>query len=114
MKDLTLPIALIALGALWLLHNLDWIPDLRWAAVWILIGSGALNLILEGINKKTVVGGPLLIGLGLLWAARLRHYLDFDLLLPSAIILLGVLMLIARHPAIPETRARKNPDPPAL
>ncbi len=108
MKDATLPIILIAVGGLWLLHNLDWIPDTRWIAAWVLVIAGGAVIFLEGLTKKSVIGGPLMIGLGLLWMLRLKAFIALDIVLPCALILLGALMLIARHPAIPETRQRED------
>lgn len=108
MKDATLPIVLIAVGGLWLLHNLDWIPDTRWIAAWVLVIAGAAVLALEGLTKKSVIGGPLMIGLGVLWMLRLKHFIELDIVLPCALILLGALMLIARHPAIPDIRQRRD------
>lgn len=107
MKDATFPIVLIAVGGLWLLHNLDWIPDTRWIAAWVLVIAGVAVLALEGLTKKSVIGGPLMIGLGLLWMLRLKAFIELDVVLPCALILLGALMLLARHPAIPETRPPK-------
>lgn len=108
MKDATFPIILIAVGGLWLLHNLDWIPDTRWIAAWVLVIAGVAVLATEGLTKKSVIGGPLMIGLGLLWMLRLLHYISLDIVLPCALILLGALMLFARHPAIPENRRRDS------
>jgi hypothetical protein len=102
--DAALPIVLIAFGTIWLLWALDWIPDVRAIAGWVLIGGGVAMLMIDGITKKSVVGGPFLIALGLLWFAHLEWRTPYRVLGPVAVIVLGVLMLVARLPMIPERR----------
>lgn len=108
--DATLAIALIAAGTLWLLYSLGWVPDVRWVAGWTLIGSGVLILFFDGITRKSVVGGPLLIILGLLWFAHLEWRSPASVLAPIAMIALGLLLLFARLPFIPEARARRDAE----
>lgn len=110
MRDSVLPVTLIAAGAVWLLFNLDWVPSFDWVVTIVLIGSGAAILLLEGITKKSVVGGPLLIVLGVAWLLHFHYGLQWRFLLPSLFIATGALMLVARTSAIPEFRAAA-PDP---
>src|SRR5258706_13413985 len=109
-------IPLVAAGVLWLLFNLDWIPSFDWLLTLILVGSGIALLMLEGINKKSIVGGPLLIALGLTWLLHFYIGVRWRYLGPGLCIVAGTLMLIARSSAIPEMTAGRtnasdtNPD----
>jgi hypothetical protein len=66
-RNAVLPVTLIAAGVIWLLYNLDWIPSFDWVATLILVGAGVALLALEGVHKKSIVGGPLLIAAGVAW-----------------------------------------------
>lgn len=104
MRDSILPVALIAAGVAWLLFNLDWIPSFDWVVTLVLIGSGIAILILEGITKKSVVGGPLLIALGAAWLLHFHFDARWRILAPSLFIITGGLMLVARLAIVPESR----------
>ena len=109
MRDATLPITLVALGVVWLLFNLDWIPSFDWLVTLILIGSGVGILLLEGITKKSIVGGPLLIAIGFAWLLHFHFGVRWRFLGPGLCIAAGLLMLVARFDAIPES-AKKSVD----
>lgn len=83
MRDSVFPITLIAAGAIWLLFNLDWVPSFDWVVTLVLIGSGATILVLEGITKKSVAGGPLLIALGSAWLLHFHFGAHWRFLAPS-------------------------------
>lgn len=106
MRDAVLPITLIAAGALWLLFNLDWIPSFDWVVTLVLIGAGIAILTLEGITKKSMVGGPLLIAMGITWFLHFQYGVRWRFLAPSLFIAAGSLMLVSRMAAIPENRKR--------
>jgi hypothetical protein len=110
MRDATLPVTLVALGVIWLLFNLDWIPSFDWLVTLILVGSGIGILLIEGINKKSIVGGPLLIAIGLAWLLHFYAGVRWRFLGPGLCIVAGLLMLFARVDAIPEVSARKSID----
>ncbi len=107
MRDSILPIVLIGAGAVWLLFNLDWIPSFNWVVTLILIGSGIAILVIEGINKKSIVGGPLLIVLGIAWLLHFYYYFQWRYLAPGVCIAAGILMLIARADSISEAGTRR-------
>jgi len=113
MRDSALPIALIATGALWLLFTLDWIPSFDWVVTLVLVASGMGILLLEGITRKSVVSGPLLIALGGAWYLHFRYGMHWRYLVPVLFIVAGVLLLVARLPAIPDVRrGRPGTEPP--
>jgi hypothetical protein len=110
MRDATLPITLLALGVIWLLFNLDWIPSFDWVVTLILVGSGVGILVIEGINKKSIVGGPLLIAIGIAWLFHFHFGVRWRFLGPALCIAAGLLMLIARADAIPAGGAPRSTD----
>jgi hypothetical protein len=69
-----------------------------------LIAGGVAVLLLDGITRKSVVSGPFLIASGVAWALHDRWRIPWTVLIPTLLILLGVLMLIARRHDIPERR----------
>jgi len=106
MKDASLPVTLIAVGLGWLLWQFRLFPDLDWIISIGFIAGGVGVLIADRITKTSIVVGPLLISLGLAWAAHDRYRVSWSLLTPILLVLVGVLMLIARNPAIPDKRLR--------
>jgi hypothetical protein len=116
MRDATLPIVLIVLGAAWLLNSLNWLPEIHW--IWIvgLAGAGIAIMVLDGVTKSSVVAGPLLMLAGLLSFCRQYYGLGWRFMIPIMLISAGVLMLVARSASIPDSRhfnpgfERKSPD----
>lgn len=103
-RDAALPVVLIVLGLVWLLNSLDWLPDVHWLWIIGLAGAGAAILLLDGITKSSVIAGPLLILAGLMSFLRQYHALGWRFIIPVMLIAAGILMLVARSPAIPESR----------
>jgi hypothetical protein len=103
MRDATLPIILIVLGAAWLLNSLHWLPDVQWLWILGLSGSGVAILALDGLTKSSVVTGPLLILAGILSFFHQYHELSWRFIIPIMLIAVGVLMLVARSAALPES-----------
>jgi hypothetical protein len=103
MRDATLPIILIVLGAAWLLNSLHWLPDVQWLWILGLSGSGVAILVLDGLTKSSVVTGPLLILAGILSFFHQYHELGWRFIIPIMLIAVGVLMLVARSPSLPES-----------
>jgi hypothetical protein len=109
MKDAALPVVLIALGAVWLLNSLHWLPEVHWLWILGLAGAGLGIMVLDGITKSSIVAGPLLILAGLLSFFREYHALQWRFIIPIMLIAAGICMLIARSPSIPESRKLERP-----
>ena len=105
MKDAAFPVVLIVLGITWLLHSLNWLPDVQWLWILGLAGAGIAILVLDGITKSSIVAGPLLILAGLLSFCRQHYDLGWRFIIPVMLIAAGIFMLVARSPSIPESRA---------
>lgn len=56
-----LGIGLMAVGAGWLLDTLDIVPKVEWLSTIGLAVAGILVLVFGGLNKATVLVGPILI-----------------------------------------------------
>lgn len=108
MKNAFLPIALIVVGLAWLLDHLGLWPDVTWLWIIGLVGGGIAILAIDGITKTSIVAGPLLILGGGVVFFRQEHGTSLHVLLPVLMIALGVLLLAARSPRIPDTRARSQ------
>jgi hypothetical protein len=95
------PVLLIAVGVGWLLTELDIAPRIEW--VWTL-GLGAVGLlafVVGGWDKVTIVVGPFFILASGLSILRQTGDLKPDVEVPTLVIAAGVLLLVARSPAIP-------------
>jgi hypothetical protein len=108
MRDAGLPITLIIVGAAWLLWYFRLFPDIDWIIAAGLTVGGIAVLYLDGITKNSIVVGPFLIASGIVWALHDQWRVTWFVLLPTLLILLGVLMLIARRGNIPERRVSRT------
>jgi hypothetical protein len=111
MRNAGLPITLIVVGSAWLLWHFRLFPDIDWIIAAGLVAAGIAILFLDGITKNSVVIGPFLIAAGIAWGLHEEWRVTWFVLLPSLLMLLGVLMLIARRDEIPERRARRVHPP---
>src|SRR5205823_759609 len=111
MRNAALPITLIVVGAIGVVWHFGWFPNVESVTALALAAAGVLILAADRITKSSIVLGPMLIAVGgAIWlhdTYRLRWWLLMSVLL----IILGVLMLIARDPRIPERRSTP-PTPP--
>lgn len=96
-----LPIALIAVGAGWLLSTMGIAPDINWVWTLALAALGLLTFITSGIDKVSIVVGPLFLTASCLSVLRQSERLSLDAEVPVLVILSGVLMLVARLKSIP-------------
>jgi hypothetical protein len=95
-----LPVALIVIGAGWLMHRLEIFPSVNWIVILALVTAGVAVLLLEGINKSTIVIGPMLIAGGVTTFFQQQYDLARSVQFPLLLILCGLLMLLARSDAI--------------
>lgn len=101
-QSLAASLIVIALGAAWLLNTMDVIPNVNWVWTIGLALSGLLVMGIGGINKLTIVTGPLLIIASVLSILRQTGRLDLNREVPILVIVLGLLMLISQiSPAPP-------------
>src|SRR5262245_57110836 len=100
-KTLLIPILLITLGAGWLLTTMGVAPGIDWAWTLGLAVAGLLTMVVGGCDKVTVVIGPFFIVASCLSILRQTGRMELDVEVPILVILMGILLLVARLPAIP-------------
>jgi len=109
MRNAALPITLIVIGVVGVVWYFGWFPNVESVTALALAAAGVLILATDRITKSSIVTGPLLIAVGgAIWlhdTYRVRWWLLMSVLL----IIVGVLMLVARDPRIPEKK-RSPPD----
>jgi membrane-bound ClpP family serine protease len=112
MRNTAAPIILIAVGFVWLAHELGWFLQWRAAAAIILVVVGIAMLVTEGITKSSVVSGPMLMYCGVAWYLYLQGMLTWHLVWPIGMIVLGATLFVSHLPAIPAYRpAKQTADP---
>jgi hypothetical protein len=98
---LIIPILLITLGAGWLLTTLGVAPGIDWVWTLGLAIVGLMTLVIGGFDKVTVVLGPFFIIASVLSVLRQTDRLVVDTEVPILVIVAGILLLVARSPAVP-------------
>ena len=96
MKNTAGPLILVLLGIAWLLHELGWRIEWEVLGASALALAGVLVLALEGFTKSSVVNGPMLIFAGAGWYAYHERWFSWNLILPVAVILLGICLVLSR------------------
>jgi len=99
---LIVPILIILVGVGWLLTAQGFGPGVNW--VWT-IGLGAvgiLTFVVSGFDKASVVVGPFFLLASILSVLRQTDHLSLDVEVPVLVISIGILLLVAQHPAIPK------------
>ena len=104
MRNAATPVTLIILGILGLIWYFGWLPDFDSITALALVLGGVAILVMDGITESSVVLGPTLIAVGIAWWLHDQYRLRWTLLVSALLIVIGVLMLIARHPRIPDKR----------
>ena len=112
MRNAALPITLIIVGVLGVVWYLGWFPNIESITALALVAAGVLILITDRITKSSIVLGPMLIAVGASVWVHDTYRLRWWLLVSILLIVLGVLMLIARDPRIPEQRLPAQPPAP--
>jgi hypothetical protein len=104
MRNAATPVTLIILGILGLIWYFGWLPDFDSITALALVLGGVAILVMDGITKSSVVLGPTLIAVGIAWWLHDQYRFRWTLLVSALLIVVGVLMLIARQPGIPDKR----------
>jgi hypothetical protein len=112
MRTASLPVALIVFGIAWLLWYFRMFPDIDWIIAAGMAVAGIAILAFDRITKTSVVTGPFLIAAGIAWFVHDKYRYTWYVLIPMLLILLGLLMLIARLPQIPDRSGNKGVGKP--
>ena len=108
MRNAATPVTLIIVGVLGLVWYFGWLPDVDSVTAIALIVAGIVILLMDGVNKSSIVLGPALIAGGIAWWAHDQYRLRWTLLASVLLIVVGALMLVARSPGIPEKRGKPD------
>lgn len=100
-QTLVLPLLLITVGSGWLLTTLGIAPGINWIWILGLAITGVLTIVIAGFDKVTFVVSSFLLIASCLSILRQTERLELNIEVPCLVILAGILMLVARHPAIP-------------
>jgi len=101
MSNLVVPVLIIAVGIGWLLTTLGVVPNVLWVWTLGLAASGLLTFVTNGLNKFSVLVGPMLLLASLFSLLRQTGRMSIDHEIPLLTIAFGVLLLIARGSLIP-------------
>ena len=112
MRNASLPITLIVVGVIGVVWYFGWFPNVQAVTALALAGAGVLILVTDWITKSSVVLGPMLIAVGAAIWLHDTYRLHWWLLISILLIVLGLLMLVARSPRIPERRSPPASPPP--
>jgi len=112
-KSLILPVLLIAIGIGWLLTAMGVVPNVDWIWTLLLGAVGLLALLINGIDKVSIVVGPLFILASFFSLLRQMGHLYVNIEVPLLVIAAGTLLLIARHRSIPAPKwINEGPNTP--
>ncbi|MEZ6059680.1 MAG: hypothetical protein R3C19_04895 [Planctomycetaceae bacterium] len=100
-RTLAVPLLLIVTGTGWLLSVLGIAPEIDWVWTLALALIGVMTFVSVGFDKGTLVIGGFFLVTSILSVLRQTGRITFNAEVPVLLISVGVLMLIARHPAIP-------------
>lgn len=105
-SSLTLPLLLIIVGAVLFLKTTHILPATAVLIAAALAVVGIAVLVVDGINKQSVVTGPMLMYLGAAIYVRGEYWFGYSLLIAIGMMLLGSLMLLARSNLVQSKRGK--------
>ena len=99
--SLFLPLFLIIAGAVWFLKTTGILPATATLVSIALAGAGIVVLVMDGINKQSVVAGPLLVYIGAAVYLKSQYLLGYSRLVELGMMVLGCLLLLSRSSLVP-------------
>ena len=99
--SLFLPLFLIIAGAVWFLRATGMLPATATLVSIALAVAGIVVLVMDGINKQSVVAGPLLVYIGAAVYLKSQYLLGYSPLVALGMMVLGCLLLLSRSSLVP-------------
>ena len=99
--SLFLPLLLIIAGAVWFLKTTGILPATATLVSIALAVAGIVVLVMDGINKQSVVAGPLLVYIGAAVYLKSQYLLGYSPLVALGMMVLGCLLLLSRSSLVP-------------
>ena len=109
-KKLVVPILMVTVGVTWLLNVLEVVPGVDWIWTGGLAAVGILIIAIGGLNKGTIVTGPLLLVASVCSLLRQTGRLAIDREVPVLVIVLGLLMLVSELSHLPDPKGFREED----
>ena len=100
-SSLFLPLFLIIAGAVWFLKTTGILPATATLVSIALAVAGIVVLVMDGINKQSVVAGPLLVYIGAAVYLKSQYLLGYSPLVALGMMVLGCLLLLSRSSLVP-------------
>ena len=107
--SLFLPLFLIIAGAVWFLKTTDILPATATLVSIALAVAGIVVLVMDGINKQSIISGPILMYIGAAIYLRTEYWFAYSPLIALGMMVLGCLLLLSRSSMIPY-KMPKHPD----
>lgn len=104
--SLALPLILIIAGALWFLKTTDILPATSVLIAAALAIAGVVVLVMDGINKQSIIAGPILIYTGAAVYLKSQYFIATSPLLALGMMVLGCLLLLSRSNIVPLKQIR--------
>lgn len=110
-SSLIFPTLLIVIGAIWFLKSSGILPPTNLMIAALLGVAGLTIMIMDGINKQSIVAGPMLIYAGLATYLYASMIYTLSPLIALGMVVLGLCMILARSNLIPHKSQPKPPQP---
>ena len=107
-SSLFFPLLLITVGAAWFLKSTDILPATSTLIAAAFATVGVLVLLMDGINKQSVVAVPLLVYVGAAIYLRNTYWIELSPLIALGMMIFGCLLLLYRSSLVPY-KTQKNP-----
>jgi hypothetical protein len=102
------PLILILVGSIWFLNSTGLMPSTPMILSVLLIVAGLSIWVMDGWSKNSLVSATMFIYSGCAIYASSEYHLRSGHLISLGFVLAGILMLLAKHPSIPEKKNRKE------
>ena len=86
---------------MWFLKTTDILPATATLVSIALAVAGIVVLVMDGINKQSVVAGPLLVYIGAAVYLKSQYLLGYSPLMALGMMVLGCLLLLSRSSLVP-------------
>ena len=100
-SSLFLPLFLIIFGAVWFLKTTDILPATATIVSAGMAVAGIAVLVMDGVNKQSIVSGPLLVYIGAAVYLHNQYWLGYSPLVALGMMVLGCLLLLSRSDMVP-------------
>ncbi|QEY24217.1 hypothetical protein [Neisseria animalis] len=108
--SLALPLFLILFGAVWFLKTTGVLPATATLVAAGVAIAGIAVMVMDGINKQSIVSGPMLVYIGAAIYLRTEYWFGYSPLIALGMMVLGILLLLSRSSIVPHKQYRKIND----